>query len=77
MPNGDTLQDYGSRFVMQYISSFAIISLKKRVLVALLCLLDGMTCGCLCTVSLPHGAVSWSAVCDCHISWSHSLALHK
>ena len=24
-------------------------------------------------VSLPHGAVGWSAVCDCGISWSYSL----
>ena len=22
---------------------------------------------------LPHGAVGWSAVCDCGISWSNSL----
>ena len=24
-------------------------------------------------VSLPHGAVGWSVVCDCGISWSYSL----
>ena len=29
--------------------------------------------GCRCSVSLPHGAFGWSAVCDCGISWSYSL----
>ena len=24
-------------------------------------------------VALPHGAVGWSAVCDCGISWSYLL----
>ena len=24
-------------------------------------------CGCYCSVALPHGAVGWSAVCDCGI----------
>ena len=24
-------------------------------------------------MSLPHGAVGWSAVCDCGTSWSYSL----
>ena len=32
------------------------------------------TCGCLCFVSLSHGAMGWSAVCDCGNSWSYSLA---
>ena len=27
--------------------------------------------GCYCTVTLPHGAVGWSAVCDCGIFWSY------
>ena len=27
----------------------------------------------MCSVSLPHGAVGWSPVCDCGISWSYSL----
>ena len=26
------------------------------------------------SVSLPHDAVCWSAVCDCGFSWSYSLA---
>ena len=26
-----------------------------------------------CSVALPHGALGWSAVCDCGISWSYSL----
>ena len=39
------------------ISSLAII--RKRKLVALL----KLYCGCLCFVSLPYGAMSWSTVC--------------
>ena len=44
-----------------FLSSFAIILTGKRELVALLCLSS------LCLVALPHGAVGWSAVCDCGI----------
>ena len=29
------------------------------------------------SVALPHGAVGWSAVCDCGISWSYSLTFWK
>ena len=29
-----------------------------------------MLCGVLCSVSLPHGAVGWSAVYEYDISWS-------
>ena len=36
------------------------------MLVALLCL--SLWCDCYCYVALPHGAVAWSAVCDCGIS---------
>ena len=44
-------------------SSFAIIVKRKRKLVALLL----MYCYYKCSVALPHGAVGWSAVCDCGI----------
>ena len=27
-----------------------------------------MSCYCYCSVALPHGAMGWSAVCDCGIS---------
>ena len=30
---------------------------------------------CLCAVSIPRGVMGWSMVCDCGISWSHSLKL--
>ena len=33
-----------------------------------------MSCDCYCYVALPHGAVDWSAVSDCGISWSYPLA---
>ena len=46
-------------FYTLYPSSFAIILMGKRELVALLCQ---------CSVALSHGAMSWYAVCDCGIS---------
>ena len=49
-------------------SSFAIILKRKRKLVALLLLSYRMRCNYKCSVALPHGAVGWSAVCDCSIS---------
>ena len=50
-------------------SSLAIILLRKRELVAIL----KLCCWCLFSVPRSHGAVGWSAVCDCGISWSVSL----
>ena len=32
-----------------------------------------MNCYYKCSVALPHGAVVWSEVCDCGISWTYSL----
>ena len=49
--------------VLGALSSLAIIMLRKRELASSLKLF----CGCQCFVSLPHGAVGWSAVCDCGI----------
>ena len=47
-------------------SSFAIILMGKRELVALLSFIFLVSCdGC---VALPHGAMGLSAVCDCGIS---------
>ena len=57
--------------------SFAIILKRRRKLVALLFVLQ-MYCYYICPVALPHGAVGWSAVCDCGISNSYSLfGIHK
>ena len=42
---------------------FTIILKRKRKLVALL-----LSCYCKCSVALPHGAMDWSAGCDCGIS---------
>ena len=48
-------------------SSFVVISMDKRELVALLfCLLVP----CDCCAALPHGTTGLSAVCDCVISRS-------
>ena len=55
-------------------SSFAIMLKRKSKLVALLLLpYRLMYCYYKCSVALPHGAVGWSAVCDCDISRSYSL----
>ena len=32
-----------------------------------------LSCDCKCSVSLPHGVVGWSAVCDCGIFWTLSF----
>ena len=32
-----------------------------------------VSCGCYCSVVLSGDAVGWSAVCDCYISFLHSL----
>ena len=49
-------------------SSFAIILMGMRELVALLFL-------SYCCVALPHDATGLSVVCDCGISWSYSLTI--
>ena len=54
-------------------SGFAIISLGKRELISLLLL----CCECHDTgyrsLTLLRGAMGWSVVCDCGISWSYSF----
>ena len=47
--------------LLYVLSTLAIILMGKRELIALLCLSSW------CLVALPHGARSWSAVCDCGI----------
>ena len=49
-------------------SSFVIILKRKRELVALLLLSYGCLVIVIYSVTLPHGAVGWSAVCACGIS---------
>ena len=40
------------------------------------CLFDVTTCECYCSLSIPHSAVGWSAVCYCGIS-SHTCLLFQ
>ena len=32
-----------------------------------------VSCDCYCSVAIPHGAVGWSAVCDCGIFYHTHL----
>ena len=50
------------------LSSFAIILKRCFDFIVV-----QMSCYCECSVTLPHGAVGWSAVCDCGVYWSYSL----
>ena len=51
------------------LSSFAIILKRKRVRAGYFAFIVlRMSCYCKCSVALPHGAMGWSAVCDCGIS---------
>ena len=53
--------------LLNVLSSLESILPRKREFVA-------FTLVCV-AVSLPHGAVGWSVVCDCGISWSYSLTV--
>ena len=44
------------------LSSFAIILTRESWLLCFNCL-SRVSCACKCSAALPHGAVSWSAVC--------------
>ena len=54
--------------VLGVLSGFAIILMGKREPDALLFIVFLVSCSCQCSVALPHGAVGYSAVCDCSIS---------
>ena len=57
-------------FVMQYLVSFLVCNhLAVEENAGYLSVDDGYWC----YVSLSRGTVAWSTVCDCGISWSHSL----
>ena len=54
------------------LSSFTIILMGKRELVVLLGFIFLLSCDFM--FALSRGAMGWSAVCDCGISYSYSLA---
>ena len=59
-------------FDMHYFVSFLVFSIILAGCFAFIVL--RMYCYCKCSVALPNGGVSRSALCDCGISWSHSLS---
>ena len=59
-----------SLFGMHYFVSFLVcnhLEEEERTGCFAFCVL-WMSCYCICSVALPNGAMSWSAVCDCGIS---------
>ena len=57
------------RYALLYVlSSFAIFLTRKKEPGCFTFIVFLMSCYCKCPVALPHGAVGWSAVCDCGIS---------
>ena len=67
---------FGPCFVIPYLVSFhfAIILMGKRESCCFYTLIVFMMASdCLFSLAHPHGAVGWSAVCDCDISSSFSL----
>ena len=59
--------------VLSINSSFALIPLGNRELIAFILIVFLLSCDCKCSVSLPHGVVGLSAVCDCGIFWTLSF----
>ena len=60
-------------FVMQYFVSFLACSHLDGEERAASFTLIVFLITCYCFIAFPHGAVGWSAVHDCGISWSDSL----
>ena len=64
-------------FVMQYFMSFLACSHldgeKRAASFTLVVFL--ITHYCYCFIAFPHGAMGWSAVHDCGISWSDLLII--
>ena len=59
-------------FVIQYFVSFLVFQSSRwgESVGCFTFIVFLVSCGCCCSLSLPHGAVVWSAACDCGISWS-------
>ena len=65
--------DVKSLFGVSFLNSFAVNSMGKTEVVALL-LASGCQVAMIVLLPPPRGEVGWSVVCDCGISWSNSLA---
>ena len=57
-----------SLFCCALLCVFVVLQSSKRGRVCFPFIALRMSCYCICSVNLPHGAVGWSAVCDCGIS---------
>ena len=65
-------------FVMQYFVSFLALQSScwgRERAASFTLIVFLITRDCYCSIAFPHGAVGWSAVHDCGISWSDSLII--
>ena len=56
--------------VLSVLSSFCNHLLRKKGLVALNLIVFLLSCNCYCSLSYPHGAMNWSAVCTYSIYYA-------
>ena len=57
---------FGTCFVIQYFVSSPVLQSARAGCFTLIVFM--VSCECKCSVTFLHGAVSWTAVCDCSIS---------
>ena len=62
-------------FAIQYLVSILVLHSFRygRESWSLYFIVFLLSCDCKCSVSIPHGVVGWSAVCDCGIFWDLSF----
>ena len=61
----------GTQFVLQHFVSSLVSQPSRWEREAWLLYFSGLLNIMFCSLHLTHGAVSWSAVCDCDLSWSY------
>ena len=65
---------FGNSFLVHHFVLFLVLCFAVARDGCLTCIVFWMSRCCYCHLPLPHGAVGWSVVCKCVISWSYSVA---